>query len=104
MDPVSVAKARPLARMLSPQRPLLALTPNLDELSAILGETVPQNRAAIARAARRLHDVGVRNVWVRRGVRGQPAQQPRRHRPRDRGHAARPAGHGRSTSPGPATR
>ncbi len=70
MDPVSVAKARPLAHMLSPQRPLLALTPNLDELSAILGETVPQNRAEITRAARRLHDVGVRNVWVRRGVRG----------------------------------
>ena len=40
MDPVSVAKARPLAQLLSPQRPLLALTPNLDELSAIVGETV----------------------------------------------------------------
>ncbi len=70
MDPVSVAKARPLAHMLSPQRPLLALTPNLDELSAILGRPVPQKRADIARAAHQLHDLGVRNVWVRRGTRG----------------------------------
>jgi pseudouridine kinase len=70
LDPVSVAKARPLAALLSPQRPVLALTPNLDELSAIVGEPVAQTRAAIARAARRLHDVGVRHVWVRRGTRG----------------------------------
>ena len=70
LDPVSVAKARPLAHLLSPQRPLLALTPNLDELSAIVGEPVAQTRAAIARAARRLHDVGVKNVWVRRGTKG----------------------------------
>jgi pseudouridine kinase len=70
MDPVSVAKARPLGHMLSPQRPVLALTPNLDELSSIVGEAVPQTRADITRAARRLHDVGVQNVWVRRGVRG----------------------------------
>lgn len=70
MDPVSVAKARPLAQLLSPQRPLLALTPNLDELCAIVGETVAETRADIARAARTLHDLGVRNVWVRRGARG----------------------------------
>jgi pseudouridine kinase len=70
LDPVSVAKARPLAHLLSPQRPVLALTPNLDELSSIVGEPVAQTRAAIARAARRLHDVGVTNVWVRRGTKG----------------------------------
>jgi pseudouridine kinase len=70
LDPVSVAKARPLAHLLTPQRPVLALTPNLDELSAIVGEPVPQTRAAIARAARRLHDLGVANVWVRRGTKG----------------------------------
>lgn len=70
LDPVSVAKARPLAHLLSPQRPVLALTPNLDELSSIVGEPVGQTRAAIARAARRLHDVGVTNVWVRRGTKG----------------------------------
>ena len=70
LDPVSVAKARPLAHLLTPQRPVLALTPNLDELSAIVGEPVAQTRVAIARAARRLHHQGVRNVWVRRGTRG----------------------------------
>jgi pseudouridine kinase len=70
MDPVSVAKARPLARLLSPQRPLLALTPNLDELAALVGEPVRQTAPDIARAARRLHDAGVQNVWVRRGPRG----------------------------------
>lgn len=70
VDPVSVAKARPLGRLLSPQRPVLALTPNLDELGAIVGEPVAGTRAAIAAAARRLHDVGVHTVWVRRGTRG----------------------------------
>ena len=70
MDPVSVAKARHLLATLSPQRPLLALTPNHDELAAIVGEPVPNTRVGIARAARQLHDVGVQHVWVRRGVRG----------------------------------
>ncbi|KRE58789.1 carbohydrate kinase [Phycicoccus sp. Soil748] len=70
VDPVSVAKARPLATVLSPERPVLALTPNLDELGAIVGEPVAQARPAIARAARQLHERGVEHVWVRRGVRG----------------------------------
>jgi pseudouridine kinase len=70
LDPVSVVKARPLATMLSPERPLLALTPNLDELSAVVGEPVAQTRVAISRAARQLHERGVEHVWVRRGVRG----------------------------------
>ncbi|WP_406832150.1 carbohydrate kinase [Pedococcus sp. KACC 23699] len=70
LDPVSVAKARPLATTLTPERPVLALTPNLDELSAIVGEPVAQTRAAISRAARQLHERGVEHVWVRRGVRG----------------------------------
>jgi pseudouridine kinase len=70
MDPVSVAKARQLAQILSPQRPLLAITPNLDELSALVGAPVTPGRTGIARAAGRLHELGVRNVWVRRGVRG----------------------------------
>jgi pseudouridine kinase len=70
VDPVSVAKARPLGDVLSPERPLLAVTPNLDELSAIVDEPVAQTRAAISRAARQLHDRGVEHVWVRRGVRG----------------------------------
>jgi pseudouridine kinase len=70
MDPVSVAKAGHLAQTLSPQRPLLALTPNHDELCAIVGEPVPNTRPGITRAARHLHDLGVQHVWVRRGIRG----------------------------------
>jgi pseudouridine kinase len=70
LDPVSVAKARPLAQTLSPQRPVTALTPNHDELQAMVGETVATTRAGIAAAARRLHELGVQHVWVRRGSRG----------------------------------
>nr|WP_206070729.1 carbohydrate kinase [Knoellia sp. DB2414S] len=70
IDPVSVAKARPLATILSPDRPVLALTPNLDELAAIVGEDVPDTKAGIARAAASLHGRGVAHVWVRRGARG----------------------------------
>jgi pseudouridine kinase len=70
MDPVSVAKARHLGSTLSPERPLLALTPNHDELESVVGEPVVRSRAGIARAARRVHDLGVRHVWVRRGTRG----------------------------------
>lgn len=70
IDPVSVAKARHLVTMLSPQRPLLALTPNLDELAALVGAPVAQTRAAISRAARVVHGLGVQHVWVRRGTRG----------------------------------
>lgn len=70
LDPVSVAKARPLARTLSPQRPVTALTPNHDELQALVGEPVPNTKTGIAAAARRLHELGVEHVWVRRGARG----------------------------------
>ncbi|WP_270886169.1 PfkB family carbohydrate kinase [Pedococcus sp. 5OH_020] len=70
LDPVSVAKARPLTHILSGERPLLAITPNQDELAAIVGEPVERTRAGIARAARAVHDLGVRHVWVRRGARG----------------------------------
>jgi pseudouridine kinase len=70
VDPVSVAKAAHLAQTLSPDRPLLALTPNLDELAAVVGRPVKDSEAAIAKAAREVHDLGVRHVWVRRGTRG----------------------------------
>jgi pseudouridine kinase len=70
LDPVSVAKARLLGQSLSPQRPLLAITPNHDELGALVGDDVPPTKAGTARAARRLHGLGVQHVWVRRGVRG----------------------------------
>ena len=70
LEPVSVAKGRHLAETLSPRRPVLAITPNLDELTGIVGESVPNTRPAIARAARTLHQRGVQHVWVRRGLRG----------------------------------
>jgi len=70
LEPVSVAKGRHLAETLSPKRPVLAITPNLDELTGIVGEPVANSRQGIARAARVLHDRGVEHVWVRRGLRG----------------------------------
>lgn len=70
VDPVSVTKGRHLATALSVHRPLLAITPNLDELSAIVDDEVPDTKAAIAKAARVVHDLGVTHVWVRRGRRG----------------------------------
>ena len=70
VDPVSMAKARPVAGLLSPLRPVLAITPNLDELGALVGAPVADTRGAIAHAATTLHDRGVTHVWVRRGTRG----------------------------------
>jgi pseudouridine kinase len=70
LEPVSVAKGRHLAETLSPKRPVLAITPNLDELTGIVGEPVPNSRLRIAKAARALQDRGVQHVWVRRGLRG----------------------------------
>lgn len=70
VDPVSVAKARHLARTLDPEHPVFVLTPNLDELASILEHEVSDDPAAIAAAAGWFHDRGVANVWVRRGTRG----------------------------------
>ena len=70
LDPVSVPKARRLGALLTPARPVLAVTPNLDELCALLDRTVPDTTPGIARAAPALHELGVTHVWVRRGTRG----------------------------------
>ena len=70
IDPVSVAKARLLADALSPRRPVLTITPNHDELGALVGGPVPSTRAEVIGAARGLHARGVEHVWVRRGTRG----------------------------------
>jgi len=70
IDPVSVAKAEHLAHALNPARPVLALTPNQDELAAILGRPVPDTAASAVKAAREIHRLGVIHVWVRRGLRG----------------------------------
>lgn len=70
VDPVSVAKARHFRETLDPSRPVLAMTPNLDELCALVDRAVPNSKAAIAKAARELHALGIEHVWVRRGTRG----------------------------------
>lgn len=71
LDPVSVPKAVVLGPALTPDRPLLAITPNLDELEAISGiENDPTN------ATRSLHERGVELVWVRMGVHGSVLSGP----------------------------
>ncbi|HEY7722337.1 MAG TPA: PfkB family carbohydrate kinase [Pedococcus sp.] len=70
LEPVSVVKGRHLAETLNPDRPVLAITPNLDELSAIVEAPLPNTRQGIAKAARAVHARGVEHVWVRRGLRG----------------------------------
>jgi pseudouridine kinase len=57
IDPVSVAKARRIAPLLRPERPVFAITPNEAELAA-LGSVAG------------LHRRGVEVVWVRRGPAG----------------------------------
>lgn len=70
LEPVSVAKAARIAPMLRRDRPVFAITPNLDELAALAGEPVADTTEAITAAARRLQDRGVAYLWVSRGQRG----------------------------------
>lgn len=70
LEPVSVVKARRMATVLGPDRPVLAITPNIDELAALVGHDVPSSVAGLSRAAAELHERGVEHVWVRRGARG----------------------------------
>lgn len=70
VDPVSVAKAARLSTVLSPTRPLLALTPNVDELASLAGDFVADAADDIAAACAGLHQRGVRHLWVRRGAAG----------------------------------
>ena len=69
IDPVSVPKAVRLIELLTPDRPLFALTPNLGELEAIAGQTVADDHQLLAAVAT-LHERGVLHVWVRLGQRG----------------------------------
>ncbi len=69
IEPVSVPKAKALAPVLTPDRPLYAITPNRDELGALTGQPTRTQRQ-LARAAAQLHDRGVELVWVRLGERG----------------------------------
>jgi pseudouridine kinase len=55
VEPVSVAKAGRLAPLLQPEHPVFAITPNLDELAALVGRPMAATDAAISAAARELH-------------------------------------------------
>lgn len=70
VEPVSVAKATLLVPVLDPATPVALLTPNLDEVSALVGGAVAPEPAAIAAACRPLHARGVAVVWTRLGARG----------------------------------
>jgi pseudouridine kinase len=69
IDPVSVPKAKRLVELLKLKLPIMALTPNRDELAVLAG--IPVKTAPdLARAARRLHDMGVVHVLVGLGAAG----------------------------------
>lgn len=70
LDPVSVAKARQIAEVLDMARPVLALTPNVDEMGAMIGQEVADDPQAIGAAASWFHERGVQNLWVHRGPDG----------------------------------
>lgn len=70
VEPVSVVKAARLAPLLSPQRPVFTITPNVDELGALVGRAVADDHDALVAAARELRARGVENVWVSRGSAG----------------------------------
>lgn len=70
IDPVSVRKATLLRDALGSARPVHTLTPNLDELAALVDHPVTDEPAALAAAADALHAQGVVHVWVRRGSHG----------------------------------
>jgi len=70
VEPVSVAKAARIAPLLVPERPVFAVTPNVDELGSLVGHDVADTDADIAAAAAELHERGVQQVWVSRGMAG----------------------------------
>lgn len=69
-EPVSVPKAVRLLPALAAGYAPYALTPNLSELSALVGRTVADEAGEIRTAALELHAQGSEIVWVRRGERG----------------------------------
>ena len=66
----SVAKATLAAQVFDGSVPVHTVTPNVDELGALLGSAVADTDEGILAAADRLHRRGVQHVWVRRGARG----------------------------------
>jgi pseudouridine kinase len=69
LEPVSVPKAALIASSITADRPLYAVTPNRDELTA-LTELPTRTDKQLQRAADSLHRRGVEHVWVRLGARG----------------------------------
>ena len=104
MDPVSVAKAGYLAESLTPCRPLFALTPNHDELCAIVRPPgAPHHRERGEGGPRDPRPRGAARLGAP-GPAGQPAQLPRRRGEGHRGAVRRARASPPSTSPVPATR
>jgi pseudouridine kinase len=69
LEPVSVPKAEGITHLVEEQRPLFAVTPNRDELTALTGLPARTTRQ-LERAVDALHARGVAHVWVRLGERG----------------------------------
>ena len=69
-EPVSVAKATEAATVFDGTVAVHTITPNVDELAALVGRPVSPEVADVVAAAGDLHDRGVEHVWVRRGTRG----------------------------------
>ena len=87
LEPVSVAKATAAAPVLDGSVRVHTVTPNVDELAALVGHPVDDTVDAVRAAADDLHARGVEHVWVRRGTRGSllsvagpdEADRPRSH-------------------------
>lgn len=75
-EPVSVPKASHLRAALTAGAAPYAVTPNLDELSMLVGHAVANSDEAIRAAASALHASGIELVWVRRGQSGSLLSTP----------------------------
>ncbi len=69
-EPVSVAKGTDTAGAFDGSAPVHTVTPNVDELAALVGAPVADDVDSVRAAASILHERGVQHVWVRRGTRG----------------------------------
>ena len=75
-EPVSVAKATAAAPVLDGSVRVHTVTPNVDELAALVGHPVADTVDDVRAAADVLHARGVEHVWVRRGTRGSLLSTP----------------------------
>ncbi len=76
LEPVSVAKAARMAPLLTAATRVHAITPNVDELAALVGHDVQDTTDDIGAAAAELHANGVAHVWVSRGAAGSVLSGP----------------------------